>query len=145
MLYEPCITQAIDILKTTELYVPHLKEDKVYSDPVASDLVGALLSVRLLQLSISRRVEGIRLEARSTLDRDGFTRDYFFLILFSFIYWYLFSPVVSLRAQRGNLEDRRQIPRDYLLSELSRARPVRACRWRIFTGRRKSRRYWTRV
>ncbi|XP_012230148.1 high affinity cAMP-specific and IBMX-insensitive 3',5'-cyclic phosphodiesterase 8 isoform X2 [Linepithema humile] len=39
------IDKAIDILKTTELYVPHLKEDRaMYSDPVATDLVGALLS-----------------------------------------------------------------------------------------------------
>ncbi|XP_025265332.1 high affinity cAMP-specific and IBMX-insensitive 3',5'-cyclic phosphodiesterase 8 isoform X2 [Camponotus floridanus] len=41
------IDKAINILKTTELYVPHLKEDKgIYSDPVASDLVGALLAPR---------------------------------------------------------------------------------------------------
>lgn len=52
--YKPaCIFQAIDILKTTELYVPHLKEDKVYSDPVATDLVGALLAVRILPRSLS--------------------------------------------------------------------------------------------
>ncbi|XP_019699377.1 high affinity cAMP-specific and IBMX-insensitive 3',5'-cyclic phosphodiesterase 8 isoform X3 [Harpegnathos saltator] len=38
------IDKVIDILKTTELYVPHLKEDKIYNDPVATDLVGALLS-----------------------------------------------------------------------------------------------------
>ncbi|XP_012530370.1 high affinity cAMP-specific and IBMX-insensitive 3',5'-cyclic phosphodiesterase 8 isoform X2 [Monomorium pharaonis] len=39
------IDKAIDILKTTELYVPHLKEDRaMYSDPVATDLVGALLA-----------------------------------------------------------------------------------------------------
>ncbi|XP_032689569.1 high affinity cAMP-specific and IBMX-insensitive 3',5'-cyclic phosphodiesterase 8 isoform X2 [Odontomachus brunneus] len=38
------IDKAIDILKTTELYVPHLKEDKIYNDPVAQDLVGALLA-----------------------------------------------------------------------------------------------------
>lgn len=35
-------------MKTTELYRPYLKEDtKIYNDPVASDLVEALLSVRL--------------------------------------------------------------------------------------------------
>lgn len=38
------IDKAIEILKTTELYVPHLREDKVYNDPVATDLVGALIS-----------------------------------------------------------------------------------------------------
>ncbi|XP_018348883.1 PREDICTED: high affinity cAMP-specific and IBMX-insensitive 3',5'-cyclic phosphodiesterase 8A-like isoform X2 [Trachymyrmex septentrionalis] len=39
------IEKAIDILKTTELYVPHLKEDRAMcSDPVATDLVGALLA-----------------------------------------------------------------------------------------------------
>ncbi|XP_029161012.1 high affinity cAMP-specific and IBMX-insensitive 3',5'-cyclic phosphodiesterase 8-like isoform X2 [Nylanderia fulva] len=39
------IGKAIDILKTTELYIPHLKEDRAtYSDPVATDLVGALLA-----------------------------------------------------------------------------------------------------
>ncbi|XP_070159493.1 high affinity cAMP-specific and IBMX-insensitive 3',5'-cyclic phosphodiesterase 8 isoform X2 [Polyergus mexicanus] len=39
------IDKAINILKTTELYVPHLKEDRAtYSDPVATDLVGALLA-----------------------------------------------------------------------------------------------------
>ncbi|XP_066598579.1 high affinity cAMP-specific and IBMX-insensitive 3',5'-cyclic phosphodiesterase 8 isoform X2 [Prorops nasuta] len=38
------VTKAIDILKTTELYSPQLKDDKGYSDPVATDLVGALLS-----------------------------------------------------------------------------------------------------
>ncbi|XP_018307172.1 high affinity cAMP-specific and IBMX-insensitive 3',5'-cyclic phosphodiesterase 8A isoform X2 [Mycetomoellerius zeteki] len=39
------IDKAIDILKTTELYVPHLKEDRAMcSDPVATDLVGALLA-----------------------------------------------------------------------------------------------------
>lgn len=47
------LPQAIDILKTTELYVPHLKEDKaMYSDPVATDLVGALLAVRILLLFV---------------------------------------------------------------------------------------------
>lgn len=40
--------QAIEILKTTELYVPHLRDDKIYTDPVATDLVGALLSVIVL-------------------------------------------------------------------------------------------------
>ncbi|XP_029660409.1 high affinity cAMP-specific and IBMX-insensitive 3',5'-cyclic phosphodiesterase 8 isoform X4 [Formica exsecta] len=39
------IDKAINILKTTELYVPHLKEDRAtYSDPVVTDLVGALLA-----------------------------------------------------------------------------------------------------
>ncbi|KAG5318449.1 PDE8B phosphodiesterase, partial [Acromyrmex heyeri] len=39
------IDKAIDILKTTELYIPHLKEDRAMCcDPVATDLVGALLS-----------------------------------------------------------------------------------------------------
>nr|XP_050866246.1 high affinity cAMP-specific and IBMX-insensitive 3',5'-cyclic phosphodiesterase 8 isoform X1 [Vespula vulgaris] len=38
------IDKAIEILKTTELYVPHLRDDKIYTDPVATDLVGALLS-----------------------------------------------------------------------------------------------------
>ncbi|XP_034171921.1 phosphodiesterase 8 isoform X2 [Osmia lignaria lignaria] len=38
------IDKAIEILKTTELYVPYLKEDRTYTDPVATDLVGALLS-----------------------------------------------------------------------------------------------------
>ncbi|XP_072746972.1 high affinity cAMP-specific and IBMX-insensitive 3',5'-cyclic phosphodiesterase 8 isoform X2 [Anoplolepis gracilipes] len=39
------IDKAINILKTTELYVPQLKEDRAtYSDPVATDLVGALLA-----------------------------------------------------------------------------------------------------
>ncbi|XP_014604755.1 PREDICTED: high affinity cAMP-specific and IBMX-insensitive 3',5'-cyclic phosphodiesterase 8A isoform X1 [Polistes canadensis] len=38
------IDKAIEILKTTELYVPHFRDDKVYTDPVATDLVGALLS-----------------------------------------------------------------------------------------------------
>lgn len=49
------LPQAIDILKTTELYVPHLKEERaMYSDPVATDLVGALLAVRILSLLTSR-------------------------------------------------------------------------------------------
>ncbi|XP_020279370.1 high affinity cAMP-specific and IBMX-insensitive 3',5'-cyclic phosphodiesterase 8 isoform X2 [Pseudomyrmex gracilis] len=39
------IDKAIDILKTTELYVPHVKEDRaMYSDPVTADLVGALIA-----------------------------------------------------------------------------------------------------
>ncbi|XP_018046445.1 PREDICTED: high affinity cAMP-specific and IBMX-insensitive 3',5'-cyclic phosphodiesterase 8A-like isoform X3 [Atta colombica] len=39
------IDKAIDILKTTELYIPHLKEDRaICCDPVATDLVGALLA-----------------------------------------------------------------------------------------------------
>lgn len=34
--------------------MPHLKEDKaMYSDPVATDLVGALLAVRILPLFVS--------------------------------------------------------------------------------------------
>ncbi|XP_076675891.1 phosphodiesterase 8 isoform X2 [Andrena cerasifolii] len=37
------IEKAIQILNTTELYVPHMKEDRTYTDPVASDLVGALI------------------------------------------------------------------------------------------------------
>lgn len=41
------ILQVVDILRTTELYSPQLKDDKGKSgDPVASDLIGALLSVR---------------------------------------------------------------------------------------------------
>ncbi|XP_050457414.1 high affinity cAMP-specific and IBMX-insensitive 3',5'-cyclic phosphodiesterase 8-like isoform X2 [Cataglyphis hispanica] len=39
------IDKAINILKTTELYEPHLKEGRTtYSDPIATDLVGALLA-----------------------------------------------------------------------------------------------------
>jgi len=39
--------QVVDILRTTELYSPQLKDDRGKSgDPVASDLIGALLSVR---------------------------------------------------------------------------------------------------
>ncbi|XP_076237354.1 phosphodiesterase 8 [Calliopsis andreniformis] len=38
------IDKAIEILKTTELYVPYFKDDKSISDPVATDLVGALLA-----------------------------------------------------------------------------------------------------
>ncbi|XP_076393868.1 phosphodiesterase 8 isoform X2 [Megachile rotundata] len=38
------IDKAIEMLKTTELYVPHLREDKTFTDPVATDLVGALLA-----------------------------------------------------------------------------------------------------
>lgn len=41
----PSLVQAIQILNTTELYVPHMKEDRTYTDPVASDLVGALIVV----------------------------------------------------------------------------------------------------
>jgi len=48
------LSQAIDILKTTELYIPHLKEDRaICSDPVATDLVGALLAVRILVFFVS--------------------------------------------------------------------------------------------
>jgi len=39
--------QVVDILRTTELYSPQLRDDKGRSgDPVTSDLLGALLSVR---------------------------------------------------------------------------------------------------
>ncbi|XP_076642156.1 phosphodiesterase 8 isoform X8 [Halictus rubicundus] len=38
------IDKAIEMLKVSELYVPHLKEDRSYADPVATDLVGALLA-----------------------------------------------------------------------------------------------------
>ncbi|XP_011345961.1 high affinity cAMP-specific and IBMX-insensitive 3',5'-cyclic phosphodiesterase 8 isoform X2 [Ooceraea biroi] len=50
------IDKAIDILKTTELYVPHLKEDRaMYSDPVTQDLVGALLASPRMSAWDSRR------------------------------------------------------------------------------------------
>jgi hypothetical protein len=40
------IQQVVDILRTTELYSPQLKDDKGKpGDPVTNDLIGALLSV----------------------------------------------------------------------------------------------------
>lgn len=41
------IDRAIDVLRTTELYSPHMREDyRLKSDdPVANDLIGALLTV----------------------------------------------------------------------------------------------------
>ncbi|XP_076376029.1 phosphodiesterase 8 isoform X3 [Megalopta genalis] len=38
------IDKAIEMLKTSELYAPYIKEDRTYKDPVATDLVGALLA-----------------------------------------------------------------------------------------------------
>ncbi|XP_058807662.1 high affinity cAMP-specific and IBMX-insensitive 3',5'-cyclic phosphodiesterase 8 isoform X2 [Phymastichus coffea] len=39
------IDKAIEILKTTELYAPYVREDdELFNDPVASDLIGALIS-----------------------------------------------------------------------------------------------------
>ncbi|XP_011308535.1 high affinity cAMP-specific and IBMX-insensitive 3',5'-cyclic phosphodiesterase 8A isoform X2 [Fopius arisanus] len=50
------IDKAIETLKTTELYRPYLKEDtKIYNDPVASDLVEALLSKNCHYIRDSRR------------------------------------------------------------------------------------------
>ncbi|XP_034944709.1 high affinity cAMP-specific and IBMX-insensitive 3',5'-cyclic phosphodiesterase 8 isoform X2 [Chelonus insularis] len=50
------IDKAIETLKTTELYRPYLKEDtKIYNDPVASDLVEALLSKNCYYIRDSRR------------------------------------------------------------------------------------------
>ncbi|XP_008560704.1 high affinity cAMP-specific and IBMX-insensitive 3',5'-cyclic phosphodiesterase 8 isoform X1 [Microplitis demolitor] len=50
------IDRAIEALKTTELYRPYLKEDtKIYNDPVASDLVEALLSKTSHYIRDSRR------------------------------------------------------------------------------------------
>jgi len=64
------LPQAIDILKTTELYVPHLKEDRAMcSDPVATDLVGALLAVRILPLFYMKKI----------INLQTFTRSRFFL------------------------------------------------------------------
>ncbi|XP_053999390.1 LOW QUALITY PROTEIN: high affinity cAMP-specific and IBMX-insensitive 3',5'-cyclic phosphodiesterase 8-like [Hylaeus anthracinus] len=54
------IDKAIEMLKTTELYAPYLKEDKNYTDPVATDLVGALLA------SPRRAWESRRSSAEST-------------------------------------------------------------------------------
>ncbi|XP_031848685.1 phosphodiesterase 8 isoform X1 [Nomia melanderi] len=54
------IDKAIEMLKTTELYVPYLKDDRNYNDPVASDLLGALLS------SPRRTWESRRSSAEST-------------------------------------------------------------------------------
>ncbi|XP_076276549.1 phosphodiesterase 8, partial [Lasioglossum baleicum] len=54
------IDKAIEMLKVSELYVPHLKEDRPYSDPVATDLVGALLA------SPKRPWESRRSSAEST-------------------------------------------------------------------------------
>lgn len=49
--------------------MPHLKEDKVYSDPVATDLVGALLAVRLLLFhSFLFRTRGEKQWHRARLD-----------------------------------------------------------------------------
>ncbi|XP_076393869.1 phosphodiesterase 8 isoform X3 [Megachile rotundata] len=57
------IDKAIEMLKTTELYVPHLREDKTFTDPVATDLVGALLAKSPRKPWESRRssVESARL------------------------------------------------------------------------------------
>lgn len=46
------IVQAVEILKTTELYVPYLRDDRNYTDPVASDLVGALIAVTTYRLTL---------------------------------------------------------------------------------------------
>ncbi|XP_076177149.1 phosphodiesterase 8 [Ptiloglossa arizonensis] len=54
------IDKAIEMLKTTELYAPNLKEDRNYTDPVATDLVGALLA------SPRRTWESRRSSAEST-------------------------------------------------------------------------------
>ncbi|XP_043282218.1 high affinity cAMP-specific and IBMX-insensitive 3',5'-cyclic phosphodiesterase 8-like isoform X2 [Venturia canescens] len=50
------IDKAIETLKTTELYRPYLREDtKIYNDPVASDLIEALLSKSSHYIRDSRR------------------------------------------------------------------------------------------
>ncbi|XP_076620125.1 phosphodiesterase 8 isoform X1 [Colletes latitarsis] len=54
------IDKAIEILKTTELYTPNLREDGTYADPVATDLVGALIA------SPQRAWESRRSSAEST-------------------------------------------------------------------------------
>lgn len=42
-----CIERAVDMLRTSELYSPQMKEDPKLraEDPIATDLIGALLSV----------------------------------------------------------------------------------------------------
>lgn len=46
------LDKVMDILRSTELYAIHMKEQqKIKADePVASDLIGALLSVRLMTI-----------------------------------------------------------------------------------------------
>ncbi|KAK0096361.1 hypothetical protein PV326_005675 [Microctonus aethiopoides] len=64
------IDKAIETLKTTELYRPYLKEDtKIYNDPVASDLIEALLSKSSHYIRDSRRSSNDSI--RSTALRIG--------------------------------------------------------------------------
>ena len=46
-----CITQVLDILRSTELFAPHVAEVKGRNeDPVTTDLVGALLLVSIFNI-----------------------------------------------------------------------------------------------
>jgi len=65
--------QVVDILRTTELYSSHLKEDQTrLGDPVAADLIGALLTVsgiRITRLNFSGKIESMLLVASKDLCR----------------------------------------------------------------------------
>lgn len=90
------------------------------SDPVATDLVGALLAVRILAFFVSNE-ENNKLAININHAFMKFN-EIFFLDIFC---RYLIN---SLRAQRGNPEGRHRILRDYPLSRLSPVRPIRACK-----------------
>lgn len=42
-----CVERAVDMLKTSELYLPQMRDESKLrtEDPIATDLIGALLSV----------------------------------------------------------------------------------------------------
>jgi hypothetical protein len=51
------IERAVDMLRTSELYSPQMKDEPKLrvEDPIATDLIGALLSVSLKKLTYSRK------------------------------------------------------------------------------------------
>lgn len=57
-----CVLQVLDILRSTELFAPHVAEVKGRNeDPVTSDLVGALLLVSVFRAIVSWPLVGNRL------------------------------------------------------------------------------------
>lgn len=61
------LDKVVDILRTTELYSPVMKEDKVRpGDPVTSDLISALLSGTATPISVTRRSSNDSAVSRGT-------------------------------------------------------------------------------
>ncbi|CAG2068699.1 unnamed protein product, partial [Timema podura] len=69
-LWVACL-QVIDIVRTTELYTPHMKERPIkLTDPVTSDLISALLMVAGCRLNVVSAKQAPQVRGMATIEKS---------------------------------------------------------------------------